>query len=128
MEGVSLNTNPTAFYTNDRTNASSQSQGAQNPPPSTPEPENGPRVNEGPSTVTTISAQAQQLAEQDNANAGNQGDGNSGTQQATSGQGSTGGTDDSQPQSESGGASATASDTSSGRLIDDESPNSIVRG
>lgn len=134
MEGVSLNTNPANLFTNDVTGSSSRSRDAQNeaPPSGTSEPP-APRVNEGPSTVTTISPQALQLAQQEqaadndssnpppNSPATNATPPRNDTQQAERG--------DEQAASPPDEASNNATPPAqTGRLVNDQSPSAFLRG
>jgi hypothetical protein len=64
MDGMSVESSPAALFNNDQVVQNRNRDGQT--PAATPQQE-PPRVNEGPSTVTTLSPQAQQLARSEGA-------------------------------------------------------------
>lgn len=65
MEGVNPTSSPATLLTNDRTTQTRNPDEQNTLTPPAPPRQDPQRVNEGPSTVTTISPQARQLAEQE---------------------------------------------------------------
>lgn len=130
MDGVSsVNTGAATLNTNERANQT-RSADERNPlAPSAPQQQgqDGPRVNEGPSAITTISPQAQQLAQQDQS-AGNDSDNPPANTSAPR--------NDAQPADRGDDQAAnppaeqsnnTPAPEQSGRAFDDQSPNDLLR-
>lgn len=65
MEGVNPTSSPATLLTNDRTTQTRNPDEQNTLTPPAPPQQDPPRVNEGPSTITSISPQAQQLAQQE---------------------------------------------------------------
>jgi hypothetical protein len=69
MDGVSITPSPTTAFNNDRAGQVRPQDEPNQAVPNAPQQPEAPRVNEGPSTITTISPQAQQLARQEQSSA-----------------------------------------------------------
>ena len=134
MEGVNPTSSTATLFTNDRT-TQTRNPDEQNPNPLTPPaqpPQDAPRVNEGPSTITSISPQAQRLAQQEQ-DAGNQGaspsdNSSNNTSPPPRNEAAPPERDDELPANPPAEPSNTAqASDQSGRAFDDRSPNSFLR-
>ena len=114
MEGVSLNPGPAGVLANEGGSAVTRSRDDRDAQPGGQPPQNEPRVNEGPSTRSSISTQGLELARQDPVPGSgespqvSQDNRQAGAQQAENQSSDSAGQD--------------------GRLIDDDSPNELLRG
>lgn len=114
MEGVGSTSGPAGVLANDGPNSLTRSREERDTPPGGNPPPNEPRVNEGPSTRSSISAQALELARQDPV------PGSGESQQVSQ--------DNRQPGAQQTGNESSGSAGQDGRLIADESPNELLRG
>lgn len=132
MEEVSLNSSAANLFAGEAANGAARQRDATNESP----PEPPPRVNEGPSTVTRISPQALQLVQQER-DAGNDRDAVQRPPEP-SGSANPPPRNDSRPAEgsvrddtdRSGGSSSGGDATASnprGRLVNDPSPNELLR-
>lgn len=114
MEGVGSTSGLAGVLANDGPNALARSREDRDTPPGGNSPPNEPRVNEGPSTRSSISDQALELARQDPVPGSGQ------SQQVSQ--------DNRQPGAQQTGNESSGSAGQDGRLIADESPNELLRG
>lgn len=130
MDGMSVNSSPATLFTNDPA-VQNRNRDEQIPP--APPQQEPPRVNEGPSTVTTISPQAQRLALQEQNAPGESG--NAPPPNPVSNASAPPRAETQPPQrGDDGTANPPAAASSnaeppnqSGRAFDDQSPNSLLR-
>ncbi|MBA4742251.1 MAG: hypothetical protein H2060_06035 [Azoarcus sp.] len=114
MEGVSLNTGPAGVLANEGGNAVTRSRDDRDTQPGG-QPQNEPRVNEGPSTRSNISTQGLELARQDPVPGSGESPQVSQDNRQVGAQ-------------QQAGNEASDSAGQDGRLIDDDSPNELLRG
>lgn len=134
MEEVSLSSAAANLFAGDAANAATRQRETRNENPPEPTP---PRVNEGPSTVTRFSQQALQLVQQER-DAGNDADngprppdqsGNAGSPPRNENRAEDLSRDDtgrSSPTTDAGSGN-TSTAGSGGRLVNDPSPNELLR-
>lgn len=129
MDSVNPMNSATSLFTNE-SSGQTRSTDERNPlAPSAPpqQQQDGPRVNEGPSAITTISPQAQQLAQQEQS-AGNDSGNPPPTNPPPSNDGQQTDRSDAQTASQPAEQSNNAPPPDqSGRAFDDQSPNSLLR-